>query len=185
MAAFEEGREVEESSNALRCEALSVIFVVRPDKTICWATSCTCIDPHLQRRAERGKSRCILRASTQSQPEGAHSQYLEGMINELRKDFANMRADFGLQLVQQGSDIRELKTMQIVAYTPPPPSPAPEQEPHYPIHVVLDPFKPVDKKKKAALSKFLKDRKSKLSTVDGFDKINKEVYNIFLVGGGG
>ncbi|KAF3457439.1 hypothetical protein FNV43_RR02097 [Rhamnella rubrinervis] len=51
------------------------------------------------------------RASTQSQPEGAHSQYLEGMINELREDFANMRADFGLQLAQQGSDIRELKTM--------------------------------------------------------------------------
>ncbi|KAF3439360.1 hypothetical protein FNV43_RR17637 [Rhamnella rubrinervis] len=121
--------------------------------------------------------------------------YLEGMINELREDFANMRADFGLQLAQQGSDIRELKTMvgqllqyhkqqQIVAYTPPPPSPAPEQEPHHPIHVVCDPFKPVDKKKKAALSKFLKDRKSKLSTVDGFDKISKEVYNIFLASGG-
>ncbi|KAF3440581.1 hypothetical protein FNV43_RR18865 [Rhamnella rubrinervis] len=30
------------------------------------------------------------RASTQSQPEGAHSQYLEGMINELREDFANI-----------------------------------------------------------------------------------------------
>ncbi|KAF3443792.1 hypothetical protein FNV43_RR13482 [Rhamnella rubrinervis] len=44
-------------------------------------------------------------------PRGAHSQYLEGMINELREDFANMRANFGLQLVQQGSDIRELKTM--------------------------------------------------------------------------
>ncbi|KAF3443744.1 hypothetical protein FNV43_RR13434 [Rhamnella rubrinervis] len=145
--------------------------------------------------SERSEPVYTTRASTQSQPEGAHSQYLEGMINELREDFANMRADFGLQLAQQGSDIRELKTMvgqllqhhkqqQIVAYTPPPPSPASEQEPHYPIHVVWDPFKPVDKKKKAALSKFLKDRKSKLSTVDGFDKISKEVYNIFLASGG-
>ncbi|KAF3432543.1 hypothetical protein FNV43_RR27283 [Rhamnella rubrinervis] len=135
------------------------------------------------------------RASTQSQPEGAHSQHLEGMINELREDFANMRANFGLQLAQQDSDIRELKTIvgqllqhhkqqQIVAYTPPPPSPAPEQELHHPIHVVWDPFKPADKKKKAALSKFLKDRKSKLSTVDGFDKISKEVYNLFLASGG-
>ncbi|KAF3431710.1 hypothetical protein FNV43_RR26443 [Rhamnella rubrinervis] len=29
---------------------------------------------------------------------GVHSQDLEGMINELREDFANMRSDFGLQL---------------------------------------------------------------------------------------
>ncbi|KAF3442868.1 hypothetical protein FNV43_RR16786 [Rhamnella rubrinervis] len=36
------------------------------------------------------------RASTQSQPEGAPSQHLEGMINELQEDFANMRADFEL-----------------------------------------------------------------------------------------
>ncbi|KAF3455213.1 hypothetical protein FNV43_RR05661 [Rhamnella rubrinervis] len=76
------------------------------------------------------------------------------------------------------------KKQQIVAYTPPPPSPAPEQEPHHPIHVVWNPFKQVDKKKKVALSKFLKDRKSKLSTVDGFDKISKEVYNLFLANGG-
>ncbi|KAF3457426.1 hypothetical protein FNV43_RR02084 [Rhamnella rubrinervis] len=41
------------------------------------------------------------RASTQSQPKGAPSQYLEGMINKLREDFANMQADFGLQLAQQ------------------------------------------------------------------------------------
>ncbi|KAF3455894.1 hypothetical protein FNV43_RR00536 [Rhamnella rubrinervis] len=76
------------------------------------------------------------------------------------------------------------KKQQIVTYMPPPPSPALEQEPHHLIHVVWDPFKQVDKKKKAALSKFLKDRKSKLSTVDGFDKISKEVYNLFLASGG-
>ncbi|KAF3455400.1 hypothetical protein FNV43_RR00024 [Rhamnella rubrinervis] len=40
--------------------------------------------------------------NTQSQPESAPSQHLEGMINELREDFANMWADFGLQLEQQG-----------------------------------------------------------------------------------
>ncbi|KAF3449581.1 hypothetical protein FNV43_RR10310 [Rhamnella rubrinervis] len=39
-------------------------------------------------------------ASIQSQPEGAPSQHLEGVINELREDFANIRADFGLQLAQ-------------------------------------------------------------------------------------
>ncbi|KAF3432605.1 hypothetical protein FNV43_RR27345 [Rhamnella rubrinervis] len=107
--------------------------------------------------------------------------HLKGMINELREDFVNLRADFGLQLAQQGSDIRELKTMQIVTYKPPLPSP--EQQPHHPIHVVWDPFKLVDKKK-AILSKFLKDRKAKLSVVDGFNKISKEVYNLFLASGG-
>ncbi|KAF3448820.1 hypothetical protein FNV43_RR09533 [Rhamnella rubrinervis] len=69
---------------------------------ICRAASCTCISPSSAAPEPESEQEPVYatRASTQSQPEGAFSQHLEGMINELREDFANIRANFGLQLAQ-------------------------------------------------------------------------------------
>ena len=60
----------------------------------------------------------------------------------------------------------------MVHYSPPPP---PEAN--------WDPYKPVVKKQRDALARFLKDRKKKRHTVE-FDELSKEFFTIMMSSGG-
>ena len=62
---------------------------------------------------------------------------------------------------------------QLVHYSPPPPPP----------EANWDPYKPVDKKQRDALGRFLKDRKKKRHTVE-FDELSKEFFTIMMSSGG-
>ena len=66
---------------------------------------------------------------------------------------------------------------QLVHYSPPPPVHEEQTE------AIWDPFKPIVKKQKDALAKFLKDRKKKRHTVE-FDKLSKEFFTIMMFSGG-
>ena len=61
----------------------------------------------------------------------------------------------------------------MVHYSPPPPPP----------EANWDPYKPVDKKQRDALGRFLKDRKNKRHTVE-FDELSKEFFTIMMSSGG-
>ena len=61
----------------------------------------------------------------------------------------------------------------MVHYSPPPPPP----------EANWDPYKPVDKKQRDALGRFLKDRKKKRHTVE-FDELSKEFFTIMMSSGG-
>ena len=62
---------------------------------------------------------------------------------------------------------------QLVHYSPPPPPP----------EANWDPYKPVDKKQRDALGRFLKDRKKKRHTVE-FDELSKEFFTLMMSSGG-
>ena len=66
---------------------------------------------------------------------------------------------------------------QLVHFSPPPP--VHEEQ----IEAIWDPYKPIVKKQRDALGRFLKDRKKKRHTVE-FDELSKEFFTIMMSSGG-
>ena len=66
---------------------------------------------------------------------------------------------------------------QLVHYSPPPPVHEEQTE------AIWDPFKPIDKKQRSALTRFLNSRKKMRHTVE-FDELSKEFFTIIMCSGG-
>ena len=66
---------------------------------------------------------------------------------------------------------------QLVHYSPPPPVHEEQTE------AIWNPFKPIDKKQRSALTRFLNSRKKMRHTVE-FDELSKEFFTIMMSSGG-